>query len=111
MELTNLYNYGLITLLGLVISQMLDILSSGITWQQFSFSKWRDDNIFQLVTTVLCLVAALILADLVPGFASKMNYLTAFGLGLGSDAITNYIARRKRNLDRALDNQDGEKPQ
>lgn len=108
MELTNLNLYP-IAVLGILISQVLDVYSSGIKFSEFKAAKWADDNAWQLIAAFLCMTAIILLgeplATILVGTEFKLNPLSIFFLGLGSDALTNYFARRKHNLEKKPSNQ------
>ena len=103
MELTNLQLIP-IALLGVITSQILDVHSSGIKPSDFSFKKWANDNTIQLIAGLLCLASMLVLgepfATLVFGVDFKFNAISIYFLGFGLDALTNYFARRKQNVDK-----------
>lgn len=99
MDTSAFFQFGLYGLLGLVISQIGDVYSSGIKLTEFNGKKWVDDNLLQMVLSMLCISALLLLGGSV--FESitgtKLNSQTVFWAGLGSDAITNYFVRRAKH--------------
>lgn len=102
MQLDNLFTLFAVAMLGIVISQILDVVSSGIKPSQFEVKKWADDNAFQLLASVLCISAIIVLGEplavLIFGGEFKLTPLSSFLLGLGGDAVTNFFARRKQNV-------------
>lgn len=100
MELINVITFGPICLLGLLLSQVLDTYSSGIKPSEFDVKKWLDENLLQLTASLLCIFVVLLVGDglLEAAMGTKLTIQGAFWLGLGGDSLTNYFARRRRNI-------------
>lgn len=85
-------------MLGLLISLIMDIYSSGIKLSDFSFKKWVDDNLLRVILSVLCLIALFIFSEELIGI--KMTPIMAFWTGIGNDNIINTFIRRKSQLNK-----------
>ena len=87
-------------MLGLLISVVADIYSSGVKPSEFSFKKWGDDNLFRLVLAVSLITAGILLGDNIsqPLLGIKLETGTAFLCGLGSDTLVNAFIRRQNKI-------------
>lgn len=88
-------------LVGLLISLLLDVRSSGVSIEKFRFKRWYYDNILRVVLSIICVSAGLIFSEDVFGY--KLTAMTAFWGGLGNDAVVNFFMRRKANQDKNID--------
>lgn len=98
----NFILYWPYALLGLIISLLLDVRSSGVKLQKFSLKKWLLDNFLRVILSIACVSAGLIFSKEVLGF--EITPIGAFWGGLGNDAAVNFFIRRKANQNRNIDN-------
>lgn len=93
MNVENITSYGLYALLGLLISLVSDVYSSGIKLKDFSFSKYFSDNGIRILLSVLCIIAGLIFTEEYFGVIINKEY--AFMAGLANDKIVEVFIHRK----------------
>ena len=102
--LQSLISFGPYALLGFLISQVCDLISSGIKPSEFRVKKWVDDNLYQAIASILILFALVTVGPtLMQALTGEsLGVTNCFWAGIGSDSITNALARRKRNIDYKL---------
>lgn len=95
--LNNFVNFFPAAMLGLLISILIDIYSSGIKPSQFSITKWGDENLWRFLIAFTLITACVILGDAVsvPVLGFKLQTGSAFLCGLGSDTMVGAITKRQ----------------
>jgi len=96
MEVINIITFGPYAFLGLLISLVMDIYSSGIKLNEFSLIKWISDNGIRLILSILVLIAGLTFSEDI--FGAKLSPLVSFWAGIGNDNLINMFVRRKDKL-------------
>jgi hypothetical protein len=96
MALNNFVNFFPAAMLGLFISILVDIYSSGIKPSQFDIKKWGDDNLWRFLIAFTVITACVVLGDTVsvPILGFKLQTGSAFLCGLGSDTLVGAITKR-----------------
>ncbi len=95
--LSNLLQYGPYALLGLLISILADLYSSGIKPSQFQFKKWADDNGFRLLLSVVLIAAAVLLGNNVSQLTLGVDITPGhvFLAAMGSDYLVSAFTKRQ----------------
>jgi len=101
MEYSNAIAFAPYAFLGLLISVVMDVYSSGASLAEFSAKKWATDNGVRVVLSMLCLIAGLLFSEDI--FGVKLNALTAFWGGIGNDNLINMFVRRRASITKKTD--------
>lgn len=81
-------------LLGMLFTLALDVYRSGVTWTEFSWAKWANDNLMLVFIGVIVVTVSVLVPEL--NGMDYMNEYGAFLTGAGFQGLLANHADRRR---------------